>query len=186
MSRFILALAALVAAGAAVALPQKRDLSFDYNNDKVYGVNLGGWFVLEPWITPSMFPADQDQVVDEYTLMQYLGENAQSTMDNHWDTWITEDDFTQIAAAGLNHVRIPVGYWAVSPQEGDPYVTGQLDRLDNAVTWARAAGLKMLIDLHGGKCFLSTMTSLLTSVSSGLSERVRQFGSSRQHRLAAG
>ena len=142
-------LTALLAASAA-ALPQKRDLTWDYSNDKVYGVNLGGWFVLEPWITPSMFPADQDAVVDEYTLMQYLGSNAQSTMENHWDTWITEADFTAIAKAGLNHVRIPIGYWAVTKQSGDPYVQGQLYRLDNAVTWARTAKLKMLIDLHGG------------------------------------
>lgn len=26
--------------------------------------------------------------------------------------WITEQDFSDIAAAGLNHVRLPIGYWA--------------------------------------------------------------------------
>ena len=26
--------------------------------------------------------------------------------------WITEADFADIAAAGLNHVRLPIGYWA--------------------------------------------------------------------------
>jgi len=149
MKGALLPLPALLAAAGAIALPQKRDLTFDYSNDKVYGVNLGGWFVLEPWITPSMFPDDQDSVVDEYTLTQYLGSNAQSTMEKHWDSWITEDDFQQIASAGLNHVRVPIGYWAVTLEDGDPYVQGQLYRLDDAVTWARGAGLKMLIDLHG-------------------------------------
>jgi hypothetical protein len=38
-----------------VSCRRKRQLSFDYNNDKVRGVDLGGWFVLEPWITPSIF-----------------------------------------------------------------------------------------------------------------------------------
>jgi glucan 1,3-beta-glucosidase len=44
----------------------KRDdpLKFDFNNTKVRGVNLGGWFVLEPWITPSIFEATPDNVVD--------------------------------------------------------------------------------------------------------------------------
>lgn len=42
----------------------KRDLKFDFNGDKVRGVNLGGWFVLEPWITPSVFEDTPDNVVD--------------------------------------------------------------------------------------------------------------------------
>lgn len=28
-------------------------------------------------------------------------------------TWITEADFATIASYGLNHVRIPIGYWSV-------------------------------------------------------------------------
>ncbi len=75
---------------------------------------------------------------------------ASSRLTNHWNTWITQDDFSQIAAAGLNHVRIPIGYWAISPLDGDPYVQGQLPILDKAIGWARSAGLKVMIDLHGG------------------------------------
>lgn len=128
----------------------KRNIAFDYNNDKVRGVNLGGWFVLEPWITPSIFSVG-DNVVDEYTYTQTLGKSqAQTNLQNHWNSWITQDDFTQIAAAGLNHVRIPIGYWAVAPLDGDPYVQGQLTVLDQAITWARGAGIKVLLDLHGG------------------------------------
>lgn len=146
-------LASLLATTTAVpANPfQQRDLTFNYGSKMVRGVNLGGWFVLEPWITPSLFAAvNDDSVVDEWTLTAKLGKSAQSTMQKHWDEWITEADFKAIAKAGLNHVRIPVGYWAVSPEKGDPYVQGQLKVLDKAVGWARSAGLKMLIDLHGG------------------------------------
>lgn len=32
--------------------------------ETIRGVNLGGWFVLEPWITPSIFEATSDDVVD--------------------------------------------------------------------------------------------------------------------------
>lgn len=130
----------------------KRDVAFDYQNDKVRGVNLGGWFVLEPWITPSIFQpwATSMTVVDEYTYTQTLGKDAASAaLTNHWNTWITEDDFIQIGQNGLNHVRIPIGYWAVAPLEGDPYVQGQLDVLDQAIGWARTANLKILLDLHG-------------------------------------
>lgn len=132
---------------------QRRDLSFDYNNDKVRGVNLGGWFVLEPWITPSIFDqwANGGGVVDEYTYCQALGQSeATSRLTQHWNTWITQADFQAIAVAGLNHVRIPIGYWALNPLPGDPYVQGQLPILDNAIGWARQAGLKVMLDLHGG------------------------------------
>ena len=112
-------------------------------------MNLGGWFVLEPWITPSIFSLG-DGVVDEYTYTQALGKDqASSQLTNHWQTWITQADFSAIAQAGLNHVRIPIGYWAVAPLDGDPYVQGQLPILDQAIGWARGAGIKVLLDLHG-------------------------------------
>ncbi|KAL8922669.1 MAG: hypothetical protein Q9208_004982 [Pyrenodesmia sp. 3 TL-2023] len=130
----------------------KRAIAFDYNGDKVRGVNLGGWLVLEPWITPSIFEewSSSQTVVDEYTYTKTLGKDeASSRLSNHWNTWITQDDINAIAQAGLNHVRIPIGYWALAPVDGDPYVQGQLDFLDKAIDWARGAGLKVMIDLHG-------------------------------------
>ncbi|OJJ47683.1 hypothetical protein ASPZODRAFT_141258 [Penicilliopsis zonata CBS 506.65] len=127
-----------------------RDLTFDYGSNKVHGVNLGGWLVTEPWITPSIYEGAGDSAVDEWSLCDALGhDEALSRLSNHWNTFITQDDFNQIAAAGLNHVRIPVGYWAVAPIDNEPFVQGQLDVLDNAIDWARGAGLKVLIDLHG-------------------------------------
>lgn len=116
-------------------------------------MNLGGWFVLEPWITPSIFAdwANGGGVVDEYTYTQALGKTeAFNRLNQHWATWITQEDFTEIASMGLNHVRIPIGYWALNPLPGDPYVQGQLTYLDQAIGWARSAGLKVMLDLHGG------------------------------------
>lgn len=108
---------------------------------------------MEPWITPSIFAewSTSQAVKDEYTYTQTLGEaEAFRRLSRHWNSWITQDDFAQIARAGLNHVRIPIGYWAVAPVPGDPYVQGQLPVLDRAIGWARDAGLKVLLDLHGG------------------------------------
>lgn len=125
-------------------------LTFNYGADKVRGVNLGGWLVLEPWITPSLFDAAGDAAVDEWSLCATVGaDQCRAMLNQHWSTFITQDDFNQIAAAGMNHVRIPVGYWALTPLEGDPYVDGQLPYLDQAVGWARGAGLKVIVDLHG-------------------------------------
>lgn len=138
----------LALTSASPITPIKRGLSFDYSSQKVRGVNTGGWFVLEPWITPSIF--EGNDAVDEYTFTQQLGRDAaQSRLQQHWDSWITESDFQQMAGAGLNHVRIPIGYWSVLPRNGDPYVQGAYERLGRALDWAQGAGLKVMIDLHG-------------------------------------
>ncbi|TRM66211.1 glycoside hydrolase family 5 protein [Schizophyllum amplum] len=123
---------------------------FNYGADKVRGVNLGGWLVLEPWITPSLFDATgNDGIVDEYTFCAYQDRDAAaSALYNHWNTFITEDDFAQIAAAGLNHVRLPIGYWAFDVGD-EPYIQGQIEHLNNAVDWASIYGLKVIVDLHG-------------------------------------
>jgi len=47
----------------------------------------------------------------------------------------------------LNHVRLPIGYWAWEVGAGEPYIQGQLPYLENAVTWANNNGLHLIIDL---------------------------------------
>ena len=96
-----------------------------------------------------MYERAGDSAVDEWTLSQALGGSAQDTFQAHWNTWITQDDFSQMAAAGLNHVRIPIGYWSVNPIGGEPYQYGALEYLDKAVGWARGVGLKVCVDIHG-------------------------------------
>ncbi|KAG5641066.1 hypothetical protein DXG03_006270 [Asterophora parasitica] len=124
---------------------------FPYGTQKVRGVNLGGWLVLEPWITPSLFDNTGDsRIVDEYTFGQYQDRTkALNTLRNHWDTFITENDFRDIAAAGLNHVRIPIGFWAYEVNGGEPYIQGQLPYLQKAIDWAGKYGIKVIVDLHG-------------------------------------
>lgn len=51
-------------AGMLSGLKRDDALKFNFGNEKIRGVNLGGWFVLEPWITPSIFEATPDNVVD--------------------------------------------------------------------------------------------------------------------------
>ncbi|KAF8886923.1 glycoside hydrolase family 5 protein [Infundibulicybe gibba] len=124
---------------------------FPYGSQPVRGVNLGGWLALEPWITPSLFDnTGNPQIIDEWTFGQFQDRNtAAAALRAHWDTWITEADFKAIAAAGLNHVRLPIGYWAFEVGPGEPYIQGQLPYLSKAVGWAQTHGLKIVVDLHG-------------------------------------
>lgn len=60
-------------------------------------------------------------------------------------TTLTADRFP----CRLNHVRIPIGYWAFEVGPGEPFIQGQLPYLEKAVQWAGNYGLKVIVDLHG-------------------------------------
>ncbi|KAF8335350.1 glycoside hydrolase family 5 protein [Cantharellus anzutake] len=126
------------------------DPRFPYGSKKVRGVNAGGWLILQPWVTPSLFDNTGNiNIVDEWTFCSLQDRpTAVTTLLNHWNTFYTESDFAAIAAAGLNHVRIPIGYWAFDTSGGEPFITGQSPYLIRAVGWARNHGLFVIIDLH--------------------------------------
>ncbi|KAH6605686.1 glycoside hydrolase family 5 [Trichoderma cornu-damae] len=123
----------------------------DYSKTPARGVNLGGWLSIEPFITPSLFNYPLSAgVVDEWTLCAYLGSQAAKTMENHYNTFVTESTFKDIADAGLDHVRIPFSYWAVQVYDGDQYVYRTSWRyLLRGIEWARKYGLRVNLDLHG-------------------------------------
>ncbi|KAG0358254.1 glycoside hydrolase superfamily [Gamsiella multidivaricata] len=131
------------------------DQPFDYAGGtvKMRGVNLGGWLVLEPFITPSLFnPYISAGVIDEWTLCAHLGQDAAKTLlENHYASWVTEDTFVQLKNLGLNHVRIPVGFWAMGNlTAGEPYVPNVAWKyLLRGIEWARKYGIRVMVELHG-------------------------------------
>lgn len=130
----------------------KLNEKWSYGDTPIRGVNLGGWLELEPFITPSLFNSYSEKygIVDEYTLSEHLGSSsAADTIESHYSTWVTEQTFSEIAAAGLDHVRIPYPYWAVTTYDGDPYVPKIAWRyLLRGIEWARKYGLRVNLDLH--------------------------------------
>ena len=112
----------------------------------VRGVNLGSWLVLEHWMTPEVFAGTG--AVDEYTLARIPDrEDYEARIRTHRETFITEDDFRQMAQMGLNTIRIPIPYYLFGNRSGEPYIAC-VDELDQAFDWAEKWGLKILIDLH--------------------------------------
>ena len=119
------------------------------------------WLVLEPFIVPGMFerfnsPTDYanpnattNPAIDEWTLSEQLGSNLTNAMTEHYETFITEKDFAEIAAAGLNWVRIPFGWWAIETWDGEPFLQGVAwTYLLKAIEWARKYGLRVNLDFH--------------------------------------
>lgn len=123
--------------------------SFGYGTNAIRGVNLGGWLSIEPWITPSLFSPYNGEVVDEWNLCETLGSAAKLTIEKHYSTFITEDDFKDIQGAGLDHVRIPYSYWAVQKYDDEPYIEYVSWRyLLRGIEWARKYGIRVNLDLH--------------------------------------
>jgi glucan 1,3-beta-glucosidase len=122
---------------------------------KLRGVNLGGWLVLEKWMTPSLF--EGLSATDETTYCVELGAAAETRLRHHWRTFITRDDFAWLASIGINAVRIPLGHWIFGANYpyhrsyGDyrfPFVDGGIEILDQAFEWAEDLGLAIILDLH--------------------------------------
>mmetsp|Transcript_15406 Transcript_15406/g.30416 ORF Transcript_15406/g.30416 Transcript_15406/m.30416 type:complete len:525 (-) Transcript_15406:58-1632(-) len=128
-----------------------------------FGVNLGGWLLLERWQCGSLF-ADytEAQAPDEFSLSQCLGAAAAAEKIGAWrDTWITRSDFEAIKDKGFNSVRLPFGWWTVDGVEEEagvdvgPFVGRGMKHVDSAVQWAEELGLSVVLDLHSGVGFQS-------------------------------
>lgn len=123
-------------------------------SDKIRGVNLGSQFIIEPWMASDEFTSmGCGGLNDEWSCVQKLGQDAaDAAFQKHWDTWITQDDISQIKSLGLNTVRIPVGFWIREDlvQEGEFFPRGGIQYLDRLVGWCNDAGIYVIMDLHGG------------------------------------
>lgn len=108
------------------------------------GVNLGNWLVLEKWMKPEMFQGTWAE--DETYLNKVLDEEEkQRRYREHRESYITEQDFEDIAKAGFRMVRIPVPYFLF---EDMGLFVPCYEYLDRAFRWAGKWGLKILVDLH--------------------------------------
>lgn len=126
-------------------------LRFPYGQQKVRGVSLGGWLVIENFISPSIYEqAGDNRVIDEWSFGKYVSPSkGEKILRDHYDNFITEDDIAEIASYGLNHIRVPFPYWGIKKFGNEPYMKlNQYAKLKEAAGWADKHGLKMMIELH--------------------------------------
>ncbi|OAX38913.1 glycoside hydrolase family 5 protein [Rhizopogon vinicolor AM-OR11-026] len=134
--------------------------TFQFGTDRIFGVNLGGWLTTEPvssiFIAPALYEKYQTttpQAVDEWTLSQAMAADTASgglqQLETHYETFITEQDFAEIAGAGLNFVRIPLPYWAIETRSGEPFLAKTAWKYFlMAIQWARKYGIRINLDFH--------------------------------------
>ncbi|KIX09235.1 uncharacterized protein Z518_00314 [Rhinocladiella mackenziei CBS 650.93] len=134
----------------------KRYLPNNYGNDKnsIRGINLGSLFIIENWLANDVFASWGCNSTSEFDCVSSLHDQdkANRLFQNHWRSWITEEDFRQMVSYGLNTVRIPVGYWfleSIVDDKSEHFAQGGEPYLDRVVGWAKDAGLYVIISLHG-------------------------------------
>ncbi|KAH9166732.1 family 5 hypothetical beta glucosidase from glycoside dehydrogenase [Lactarius sanguifluus] len=162
---------------------------------KIYGVNLGSWLLLEPWMLPEEWKAMGGELCDkcstciasEFALVAADPDNADKKFAGHWyrcflvgfsatelmtsssrATWFTKDDVNTLKAAGINTIRVPLGYWIVEalvnrateyyPRGGMKFLVGSAHVLANSklipacqaegLMWLRDAGMQVILDHH--------------------------------------
>lgn len=76
-------------------------------DEKINGVNLGNWLVLEKWMKPELFEdcGEEDEIWMHRTMEP---EALEVLLKKHRDSYVTVEDFREIARRGYNLVRIPV------------------------------------------------------------------------------
>ncbi|TFK19431.1 glycoside hydrolase [Coprinopsis marcescibilis] len=126
--------------------------SWDFNQNKIYGVNLGGLFVLEPFISPALFQR-YPGATDEWSLSLMMAADTANgglnQLEQHYATFITEKDIADIAGAGLNWVRVPIPFWAIDKWDEEPFLERtSWQYIVRLFGWCRKYGIRVNLDLH--------------------------------------
>ena len=112
--------------------------------EKIRGVNLGNWLVLERWMDINLFEG-MDAEDEVWLVRKNSPEKLEKLYREHRDTYVTEQDFADISAHGANLVRLPVPYFVFGDR---PPFVGCIEYVDKAFDWAEKYGLTVMLDLH--------------------------------------
>ncbi len=112
-----------------------------FSDFTIHGVNLGGWFVLEGWMTPDLFNGVNGS--DETVFMEQK-ENAVEVIEEHWETFVVEEDFIWLKEHGVEYVRLPIPWWLF----GEGVYHSSVLYIEQAMLWAEEHDIKVLLDLH--------------------------------------
>ncbi|MEM7629463.1 MAG: cellulase family glycosylhydrolase [Planctomycetota bacterium] len=114
------------------------------------GVNLGNWFMLEPW----MLGIYDDSIPDDQTVRDILASRfgdaeSERLLDVLRENWLTERDFQAASDAGFNAVRVPLRHVVFERDEAPFQIREDSFRwLDRVFELAGEHGLFVILDMH--------------------------------------
>ena len=135
------------------------------NTIKINGVSLKNWLVVETVPESNdVWPNIPSEIMEmgEYAIMKYLGhEKGDEIFDSHRKYFINELDFAAMAAAKINVVRIPIGFWILPEllkddteysDYVDVFAPNSLQYLDKAITeWAPKYNLNVIVSIQAAR-----------------------------------
>lgn len=124
---------------------------------KFYGTNLGGWMVLEPWITPSLFfqflgkTKIEEVGLDSKTFCSALGPvEANRQLRSHWKSWFTRQILLKLKRNDVKYLRLPLPDWLFKsyPPYDSGCWNGGIEVIEEFLRWCDEEGIKVVIDVH--------------------------------------
>ena len=88
----------------------------------------------------------------EFDCVHALGQSrADKAFNDHYSRWITPSMIQDMYNAGLNTIRIPIGYWSLRSivNSSEKFPKMDLQYLDAIVQKAADLGMFVVMDLHG-------------------------------------
>jgi aryl-phospho-beta-D-glucosidase BglC (GH1 family) len=128
---------------------------------KLRGFNLGGWLFQESWMSPNLVNdptatggtrgAYQPEI--DAILTQRFGRDVKNQLIRDFqNAWITTVDLDNLAAHGVNLVRVPFSYLTLMEEDGTWKPDAEaFDRLDWIVAQAWARGIYCILDFHNAQ-----------------------------------
>ncbi|KAL8834562.1 MAG: hypothetical protein Q9170_003690 [Blastenia crenularia] len=127
-----------------------------------HGTNLGSIFVLERWLSGSMYPSgtvgDSELDVVKASLKTSNLAATRTKWESHWSTALTDADLSYLTkTAHCNLIRLPIGWFTLGPSfctstafAGDPaqvYIHAWT-AVKNLIKRCHDTGIGVLIDMH--------------------------------------
>ena len=113
---------AKVALAAPFAAPSTTYVN--WRTAKFNGVNLGGWLNQESTIDTDWWAQYSGGAPDEVGLCANLGSQCGPVLERRYATWITPSTVDELAAAGVNLLRVSTTYAAWVKVPGDQHYSG--------------------------------------------------------------
>ncbi|KAI9837963.1 MAG: hypothetical protein M1819_006117 [Sarea resinae] len=127
-----------------------------------HGTNLGSVFVLEKWLSGSMFVKGANGGSELDAVNASLKANGldgtRAKWEKHWNDAISDSDFDWLVnTAHCTTIRLPIGYFTLGPNftSGTPFAgqpaqvyVNAWSAVKNLTARARAHGIGILLDLH--------------------------------------